>query len=148
MKCLNPDCRLVRDAALLVGEEPTISYEFFVDDKPYTTRHRTLNAMEIKHVTGVPLGWRLGHDIVRKFRDGKPLFLSDDRPIDLSGDPKRFYSVPHAYASGVERLVGMLAASEAGIGDARFHALARPPQSPRRKGRRQRSKIFSRLIFW
>jgi hypothetical protein len=96
--------RLTKEAALSAGAVPQQEgYAFFVDDKPYTTTHRTLTAMEIKHVAGVPLDERLGHDIGRRFHEGEPLFLSDDTPIDLSGEPKRFYSVPHAYASGTGR---------------------------------------------
>jgi hypothetical protein len=76
------------------------NYTFFVDDQPYATEHRTLTSMEIKHIAGVPLNERLGHEIGRRFREGHPLFLSDAEPIDLAGEPKRFYAVPQAYASG------------------------------------------------
>jgi hypothetical protein len=86
-----------------VGSSPPPSWKFFVDGRPYETTYPALNSMEIKHKAGVPADHRLGYGILRRFIAGEQkLFLSDEEPIDLTGELKEFYSVPHAYPSGSE----------------------------------------------
>lgn len=91
------------DAAETVSRplSETETLKFFVDDRGYETRHTTLTAMEIKAVANVPLNSRLAPEqIMQLFKAGANIFLADDEPIDLTGESKRFYSVPQAYASG------------------------------------------------
>jgi hypothetical protein len=73
--------------------------KFFVDGRGYDTTHPALNPMEIKQLAGVPLSDNLIAEgsIRQLMAEGKRLALPDEEPIDLTGEPKHFHSVPQAH---------------------------------------------------